>query len=81
VNNGTCETTPIHIWMHEVLSAAKASHEESKPHRARLQLWYRSGEPVWMAADGLRQLVSGAQSAKREVGGVDELRAVIRRSA
>lgn len=55
-NDSTCETCPRHIWKHEVTLAAfakGATAESCAPFMAKLDLWYTSGEPVWMAADSL----------------------------
>lgn len=69
-NEGTRDTMPMHIYMHEVLIAAGVSQDEAAPHRARVQMWARMGEPVWMAADGLRFLVrQSALNARAERDG------------
>jgi hypothetical protein len=81
VNQGTCDTMPWLLWSDAVLTDSGASYEASKPHRARLQRWFNAGEPVWMAADGLKQLVAWTERAKREVDPVGELQKVIRRFA
>lgn len=64
--DATNATTPFVFWRHHVLVAAGVSHEQAEPQRERLALWYRSGEPVSMAADGLKQFVRGAERAARE---------------
>jgi hypothetical protein len=55
-NASTCETCPRHIWKHEVVMAAiakGATAEHIEAFKSKLDLWYTSGEPVWMAADSL----------------------------
>ena len=66
--SATCDSQCYVHWKHNVICAAGASvHDLSDSDNVRLLLWYRSGEPVWMAADSLRMLVAGAALAKREV--------------
>jgi hypothetical protein len=66
--NSTCETTPWVIWRHSVEVAAVRLGADISDLNAteKLLLWYRSGEPVWMAVDGLRQLARGLRVAKAE---------------
>ena len=55
-NTSTCETCPRHIWKHEVIVTALAkgaTAEACEPFMGKLDLWYTSGEPVWMAVDGV----------------------------
>lgn len=52
----TNETTPSHIWIHEVEIAAIAKGapaEQLRELRPMLLRWYAAGEPVWMAVDGI----------------------------
>lgn len=81
-SNGTCETTPRHIWMHEVISAAGVTVEEAKPFRDKLLLWYRSGESVALAAPGLNFAVRqrAIEIQKDRVEGIETLRAAYRAS-
>lgn len=60
----TNETTPRHIWMSEVESEAlrlspgcDAELFRDVDVRCKLNRWYDAGEPVWMAASGLRDMV------------------------
>lgn len=79
-NEATNETAPFHIWKHEVQMAAialGAASESVMACCAKLQTWYQAGEPVWMAADGLKQLAQGLESAKRsDADGPEMLRAI-----
>jgi hypothetical protein len=77
----TRETTPWHIWFDNVCTAAIAAGtdgaivQELKPTALK---WYQAGEPVWMAADGLRFVAKRRvieARAERETNG---LRARIR---
>lgn len=56
-SGATRESTPLHIWWHNVLDLAGVTHAQSIPHREQVNRWYQAGEPAWMAADGLRLLV------------------------
>lgn len=65
----TKDTTPFHIWSHEVELAAihaGADAEAVRAVRGKLRAWYNAGEPIWMAADGLKQLARGYVLATRE---------------
>ncbi len=53
-DTGTCETMPKHQWLHNVTVAAGVPAVVAEEHAAKLTLWFNSGEPVWLAADGLR---------------------------
>lgn len=69
--DATSETAPWHLWLDAVLMGAKASMDEAKPFMDKLKLWFKSGEAVWMAADGLKQFVKGRKigaRADREAG-------------
>jgi dihydroxyacid dehydratase/phosphogluconate dehydratase len=46
--------------------------------RARVQLWYSAGEPVWMAVDGMKQLIKGAIVDRRSYGEVAAMRAAVK---
>ncbi len=66
-NESTCETCPRHIWKHEVIMVALSkgvSAEDCKPFMCKLDLWYRSGEPVWMAGE---TLASAAKESAKEI--------------
>jgi hypothetical protein len=52
-------------WRECVMSAAKASHEETEPFADKLQLWFRSGEEIWSAAPTLRAFIDGKKKADR----------------
>ena len=57
-NEGTRETMPLHIFLHEVELAAIAKGADCETARepevrARLIRAYNAGEPVWMVADEL----------------------------
>lgn len=56
---------------------AGASNDDAEINNARLRTWYDAGEPVWMAADGLKQLVRGRTLADRDGS---EMRALRRMS-
>lgn len=84
MHNGTNETTPWHIWLHEVTMAAVAKGGNAETAREddmlkRLQLWYRSGESVWMAADSLAFVSKQRVKIAREDAEVNGLRRAIRR--
>ena len=64
-NESTQETCPRHIWIHEMICAAGVTVEQTEPWRSRLNLWYNTGEPVWMAADSLRFAVRQRAIADR----------------
>ena len=78
-NESTSATCPRHIWMHEVaceaLSQLRARYNDNvsvysnmlrEPEmRARLNRWYTTGEPIWMAADGLRMMLRDTFVARR----------------
>lgn len=66
-HGNTCETTPRHIWMHAVFELAGASMDDMETFctRARLNRWYRAGEPVWMAADSLAKFVADGKRHER----------------
>lgn len=65
LNSNTCETTPCHIWMSQVIDLARVSSADVEQFcgRDRLGRWFSAGEPVWMAAESLRFMV---ETAKRE---------------
>jgi hypothetical protein len=50
----TLHTTPLHIWLHNLMMEAHASAEQLGPYRERMVRAYNAGEPVWMAADELK---------------------------
>ena len=53
-NPATRETCQFDIWKHEVYTAASLPVDSADT--SRLLLWYRTGEPVWMAARALRDM-------------------------
>jgi hypothetical protein len=57
-NAGTKETTPFHIFKHNVVSAAGITVDQV--HLGRLHAAYDAGEPVWMVADEMRLRVEMA---------------------
>ncbi len=71
----TNETMPWHLWLDAVLGEAGTSVEDAAPHRVRLRRSFQAGEPVWMAAEGLRFCVD---RMRREAKGHDDGRAAIR---
>lgn len=78
-HNMTNETTSWLIWESAVWDAAIAAvgnsswvEEARKTQRHRLVLWYQAGEPIWMAADGLRQIANGLRLAERDRSRVRE---------
>lgn len=64
-SDATNETAPWHLWRYAVLAVSDATAADGRAHAEKLTRWYQAGEPVWMAADGLRQLVRGARLAKQ----------------
>jgi hypothetical protein len=82
-NESTCETCPRHIWMHEVTMVAIGLGADAELVRAqgeRLGLWYRSGEPVWMAGEGVAFMVKQGQKEARADHAADGLRRVLRQA-
>jgi hypothetical protein len=80
-NESTCETCPRHIWKHEVTMAAfskGATAEACAPFMAKLDLWYASGEPVWMAADSLAFMAKESAVQARADHGAEALRRILR---
>ena len=74
---GTKETMPWVLWWHAVTTEAIRQGGDAEIVRslhARAALWFQAGEPVWLAASGIRQLAVGHVRAARE----DSERAVIR---
>ncbi len=57
--DATSETTPWNIWVDAVIRLVGCQVVDTHPHRERLQLWFRSGEPAWMAADALKAFIDG----------------------
>ncbi|HEY6861698.1 MAG TPA: hypothetical protein VI358_18175 [Pseudolabrys sp.] len=51
-HTGTKETTPFHIFKHEVTMAAGIAVDQI--HIGRLHAAYDAGEPVWMVADEMK---------------------------
>jgi hypothetical protein len=71
-HTGTKDTMPMHQWVSSVIEAAGVSVDDAERlvTRERLHLWFRTGEPVWMAADSARHMVSIGkrhERAEREV--------------
>lgn len=76
-SGATRESSPFHIWLDNVIGLAGASRADAEPHLSRLSLWFNAGEPAWMAADGLKQLVRGARLVARDDGDRRALRRMI----
>lgn len=57
-------TMPLQGWLEAVILEAKTTDAQSRPFRDTLTRWYWAGEPVWMAAESLRFLVT--ESARQE---------------
>lgn len=66
-NSNTCETTPRHIWLSQVLQLAEVSWVDMLRYCGleRLSRWGSAGEPVWMAADSLRKFVANGVREER----------------
>jgi len=66
-HSNTRETTPRHIWMAQVFELADVSMDDMERYctRERLNRWCSAGEPVWMAANSLRQMVEGGKRHER----------------
>ena len=66
-NSNTKATTPRHIWMAQVFALAQVSMDDAEAHctRSRLNRWFNAGEPVWMAAESLRLMVTNGQREER----------------
>lgn len=80
-NESTCETCPRHIWMHEATMVAIALGADAELVRAqgeRLGLWYRSGEPVWMAGESIAFAVKQGQRELRADRDTEGLRRAVR---
>lgn len=65
--DATCETTNFTMWKSEVVGAACKMGAD--PYRCRvyerLPLWFRAGEPVWMAAETLAfAVLEGARQTR-----------------
>jgi len=72
-------TTPWHIWHHHLRCAAHGVPSEVwDAQRERIARWYAAGEPVWMAADSLRQFARGARIAAMESADRDVIRSAWR---
>lgn len=77
--DATCETAPRHIWGSAVMEIAGVTHDEAQKYAgARISRAYLNGEPAWMAADMVRELVRGGLVADRADGEVDGLRGMMR---
>lgn len=77
----TKETMPRHIWIHEVTMAAigaGAAAEGIQELKAKLIMWYEAGEPVWMAASGIAQMVKSRAVHVRAEKEASNLRRIIR---
>lgn len=74
----TKETTPFHIWKHNVICAARVAVTDlGDDLGAKLKLWYRTGEPVEMAAHSLAFVVRERAKIERADREVDALHARI----
>lgn len=65
-DTGTNDTMPKHHWLHNVLAEAGVTAEQAKTEAERLTRWYNAGEPVWMAANGLREFFQDRAIHERE---------------
>lgn len=81
-NTGSNETMPCHQWVSAVVDAAAVSTEDMERYctRARMHMMFNAGEPVWMAADALKQWVRNGKRADRNDSEVDGLRRAVRES-
>lgn len=71
----TIETCPFHIWKHNVICAARVAVTDlGDDLNAKLKLWYRTGEPVEMAASSLAFVVSERAKEDRAENEVRALR-------
>ena len=79
-NMNTCETTPRHIWIDQVVGVASVTIEEMETYvtRERINRYYNDGMPVWMAADTVRFFVREGRKHDRADMEIDGLRAYIR---
>ena len=77
-DQGSCASMPFHHWKHNVMTAAKASHDEAQPFNDKLQRWFAAGEPIWLAAAGLKHLVKGKRIHDRAEREHKALRGLIR---
>lgn len=66
-HSNTCETTPRHHWLSQVIQLADVSWDDMITYCTleRLSRWGSAGEPVWMAADSLRKLVHDGKREER----------------
>ena len=82
-NESTSATCPRHIWMHEVTMVAIALGADAELVRAqgeRLGLWYRSGEPVWMAGEGIAFMAKQFKKELRAERDENSIRRAVRRA-
>lgn len=85
MNRATRDTCPLHIWKHEVHTAAIAAGADAEVIReseinAMVIRWYQAGEPVWMAADSLVFVAKRHAIEKRADREVEGLRRAVRKS-
>lgn len=77
-NPATIETCPLHIWKHEVIvdsgMPAIDDRQWQQTMNSRLIMWYRAGEPVWMAAGSLLEFARGYKRAQAEERGHEVIR-------
>lgn len=80
----TSATTPRHLWMDTVTTAAIAlgigpEWLRESQQRGRLNRYYSAGEPAWMAVDAIRQFWSGLQRAAiADQDGLGAIRAAVK---
>jgi hypothetical protein len=75
----TKETMTWLLWSDAVLTEARCSFDQSRPHRARMQAAYNAGETVAMAANELRLRVKAAAMYDQADNEEQAMRAAIRR--
>lgn len=76
--DATCETTPRNIWASAVYEISGVTHVEGKKYAgARISRAYANGEPAYIAANMVRELVREGLIADRADGEVAAMRRVI----
>jgi hypothetical protein len=72
-DEGTGETVPRHIYIHEVELAVSKAVPRIEPSfwkethiRSMLNRWYNAGEPMWMAASGMASMADEYSLEKRQ---------------
>lgn len=79
-HTGKQGTMRYFMWKSAVLTEAKVSEKDAHEYagRERLHAWFRAGEPVWMAADALRQFVKNGKREARADREATSLRAMLK---